>query len=196
MASIHARATLLKWNLRMKAKRDGAGPSRCQWMLPHGLLLRRGRGRRSAGWRRSAGGWWSTWRRVATLRRAISAFAHAHGRHLLPLLKLLRRKDGFHLRGRIVMNGFHLGPAVFRREAGLLSQVAHFLPLRVHDGLHFRFLVVGQVELVKVGAPPHARRTLAGWRSACGRSGRRRVGVTRAQGRTPHQQTACGQCRD
>jgi len=34
MASIHARATLLKWNLRMKAKRDGAGPSRCQWMYP------------------------------------------------------------------------------------------------------------------------------------------------------------------
>jgi hypothetical protein len=61
-------------------------------------------------------------------------------------------------------------------------------------------LVIGEVELlgelVEGGAAPHARRTLAGGRSACGWSGGRCVGVTRAQGRTPHQQTARGQCRD
>ena len=186
--------------MRVKTKRDGAGPSRCQCRLPHRLLLRRGCGRRSGIWRRSAGGWGGPcWRRVATRRLAHPAFAHARWRHFLPLVKLLRRKDGFHLRDRIVMNGFHLGPAVFGREAGVLSQAAYFIPLCVHDGLHFRFLIGGQVELfrhaVKTGARLAGGRSAGGW-SACGWSGRRRVGAVRAQGRTPHQQTARGQCRD
>ena len=152
----------------------------------HRLLLRRG-----------CGGWSPSWRRVATWRRAISAIAHAGLGHFLPLIKLFRRKDGFHLRGHIVTKGLAFGLSFVLGKAGILTQLLHFLPLRVYDGLHFRFLVGGQVELVKVGTPSHARRTLAGWRSACGWSGRRRVGgITRAQGRTPHQQTAHGQCRD
>ena len=128
-------------NLRLKAKGDGARPSRCQDRSPHKLFLRRGRGWRSAGWRRSAG-WW----RIATRRRAISAIARARWGQFLPLVKLLRRKDGFHLRGHIVTQGFHLGAAVFSREAGVAAQFAYLLIARLKDGLDLRLLVFGEVE--------------------------------------------------
>ena len=104
--------------------------------------------------------------------------------HTLPFLELLRCKNGFHLCSRVFLDGFYFGLAVFSRKAGVLPQVVHFLPLRIQDGLHFRFLVGGQVELFRQ-ALKTAARWLDGWGSACGWGGRRRVGgIIRAQGRT------------
>ncbi len=92
---------------RTKTKRDGARPSRCQCMSPHRLLLRGCRGGRSPG-----GGWSSSWRRVATRRRAARTTT-ALGR-LLPFIKLLRGQDGLHLRRGFFTDGLHFGPAIFR----------------------------------------------------------------------------------
>ena len=165
------------WSSRdasQKIKRDGARPPQCQCLLPHRLLLRWIH-RRKSGCIRASRVW-------ATRRRAVAAIAH-----ILPFLELLRCKNGFHLRSNVFTDGFHFGLAVFGSEAGVLPQVAHFLHLRVHDGLNFRFLVGGQVELFRPALKTSAR-WLAGWRSACGWSGRRRIGgIARAQGWTPCQ---------
>ena len=135
-----------------------------------------------------------------TRRWTHSASARAHLGHFLPLLKLFRREQGFHLCCCVVLDGFQFGSAVFRRQAGevgILSQLPHFLHLGLHDRPEFWLLVIGQVELlgnrVEIGPASHARPTRrpAGRRSACRWRGWRSVGgILRMKRKVPRQQVA------
>ena len=213
--TIRIRAPLLKWNLQIAAAHCGRrrlpGGHRPPLQNTHCLCAQKqkgtARGRPGVNVCHptdyccggAAGGGVRARGVFATRRRAISAFAHDRLRHFLPLVKLLRRQNGFHLRGHVVTNGLHLGTAIFRRKAGVGAQVVHLLVALVHDGLTFGFWSSVRLRSWRFdqssdgfSCPVRAGQR----RSAGGRSGRRRVGVTRAQGRTPHQQTARGQCRD
>lgn len=158
-------------NVTRQNKKGRRRPSRCHFMSPHRLLLRWIHGRRS-GCIRAAGAW-------GIRRRTHPASAHARLRHFLPLVELLRREQGFHLRFHRVLDDFHLGPAVFRGQAGkvrVLSQFAHFLHPVLQDGPEFWLLVIGQVELLgdhfEIRPASHARsagrtRRAPGRRSTC-----------------------------
>ena len=81
--------------------------------------------------------------------------------HLLPLVKLIRRQDGFHLRSRVSADGLHLGAAIFRRQGGVRAQVFHLLVARVEDGFDLGLGGVVQLEcrgeLVQVRDRPSCR---------------------------------------
>ena len=117
---ITADAPLLNRNLRLNKKTKKARRMATPvCACPNKLLLRRGGGSGTA------------------LARLV---------HLLPLIELFRRQDGFHLRDRVRADGLHLGPAIRLGERGVLAQVAHFLHLRVEDGFDPGLLGVVQLE--------------------------------------------------
>ena len=111
-------------------------------------------------------------------------------RYFQPFRELVLSEDGFQLRGRVIVNGFHFRSSVVLRETVVVAQVAYFLILGINDRFDFHLLIIRKVEslgkLVNCKVPSHAALAMVGWWIRWWRV----CGIIGAQRQIPREQVA------